>query len=78
MRKQSTYIAMYRDSPTARKMYFGPFVSVSIAADFVEGLPDPLPGGFKKFSQTQPFGLSDLRSLSALILNSRHVANDAA
>ena len=78
MRKQSTYIVTYKDGKGSRTLYFGPFVSASIASDVVQGLPDPLPGGFKKFSLTQPFGYNDLKTVQFLIMSARQAANDRA
>ena len=53
--KQSTYMVVYRDSPTDHVRLFGPFVASEVAIRFKDDLPTPLPGGSKSVKVTEPF-----------------------
>lgn len=55
MLANSRYIVIYKDSATARNLYFGSFVSQSYAEHFMDTLPDPLEGGTKTFKSLQPY-----------------------
>lgn len=49
------YIGVYKDGPSSRIRYFGPFVSQAITEEFLNDLPEPLPGGAKSWKPLQPY-----------------------
>lgn len=65
------YIVGYRDSPKARALYFGPFVSETVAEFFIAALPDPLEGGWTRIVPLQPFMVHEARTVAQLIERNR-------
>lgn len=65
------YIVGYRDSPKARTLYFGPFVSESVAEFFIAALPDTLPDGWTRVVALQPFMAHEARTVAQLIERQR-------
>lgn len=61
------YIVGYRDSPKSRTLYFGPFVSESVADFFIAALPEPLMGGWVRVVPLQPFMVHEARTVAQLI-----------
>lgn len=53
--KQISHLVIYKDSATDRALFFGPFVSQSIAQFFKAEMPQPLEGGYCRIVPTQPF-----------------------
>ena len=71
----SRYLVIYKDSKHARNLYFGPFVSLTLAEVFMMELPDPLEGGSKSYRSFQPFDRNETRIACQMILDKR-VHND--
>ena len=71
--KPVSHLVAYRDSGDERTLYFGPFVSTSVAEFFKAALPDPLSGGFKRIVLTQPFTQHEGHIVSQKLLAERNV-----
>lgn len=69
--KSPSYIVRYRDSEDAEELYFGNFVSPSIADFFRASLPLPLKGGLCKLITLQPFQSHEGHTVSQIILRNR-------
>lgn len=69
--KPPVYLVIYRDGPKAPTRYFGPFVSVGIADDFIAALPEPKEGGMAKYVSTQPFTAHEANRIADLLLAER-------
>lgn len=69
--KQSTYLLVYKDGPKAHEMYFGPFTDRNHVQRFADDLPTPLPGGFKKYTVTQPFTHNEADMVTSVIQANR-------
>lgn len=65
--KPSQFMLAYKDSPKAHVMLFGPFIDTRTASEFSEAIPDPQPGGYKRYMVTQPFSVNDTKIVSDLI-----------
>lgn len=61
------FIVGYRDGPKAKPLYFGPFVSETVADFFIAALPEPLEGGMVKVVPLQPFMAHEARTVAQLI-----------
>jgi hypothetical protein len=53
--KQSSNLVIYRDEKGQQTLFFGPFVSPSIAGFFKAEMPEPLEGGFCRVVPLQPY-----------------------
>lgn len=65
--KQPSYIVKYRDSEKADELYFGTFVSPSIADFFRASLPMPLKGGTVRTITLQPYQSHEGHTVSQMI-----------
>lgn len=72
--KPVQYFAGYKDSPKSPILYFGPFVSQSVADFFVASLPKPRNGGWVKTKHLQPFSVQEGHTVSQIIENHRRKA----
>lgn len=66
------FIVGYRDNPKARPLYFGTFVSETMADKFIEALPTPLEGGWVRPVQLQPFSAHEVRTVAEIIERKRN------
>jgi hypothetical protein len=71
MARQTTHLIAYRDDAKGPTMYFGPFVSVTTAMDFMAELVMPRKTGFKKLIITQPFTSEEVKTINDLIYLNR-------
>lgn len=71
--KPPSFLVEYRDSPRAQKLTFGPYATNTLATNFVEDLPEPLPGGYKRYTTLQPFTHNEAHVVRDLILSKRLV-----
>lgn len=78
MKDQPQYVIIYKDHATARNRYYGPFVSDSLAEDFMSDLPEPLPGGLKVYKLVSPFTFDEARLASMEIMQSRNAPHHVA
>jgi hypothetical protein len=61
----------YRDSPKAKTLWFGTFVSESVADFFIAALPNPLEGGWVRTVLLQPFMAHEARTVAQMIERQR-------
>lgn len=71
MTNQQRYLVVYKDDADSRNLYYGPFVSLSIAEHFMNALPEPLEGGLKTFKSFQPYSHSEDTLAGEVILRKR-------
>lgn len=71
MTHQARYMVIYKDGPDDRNRYFGPFVSITLSEQFLDLLPEPLPGGNKVWKPVEPYTQSDAVFAREAILRSR-------
>lgn len=69
--KPTQYFVGFKDSKASKILYFGPFVSESVADFFVASLPSPLKGGWAAVRHLQPFNVQEGRTISEMILRDR-------
>lgn len=69
--KPTVYIVAYKDSEQSRVLYFGPFVSDSVAHFFQAALPGPCKGGWARTLPLQPFTANEAHIVSRSILTER-------
>lgn len=74
--KPISHLVAYKDSAGEPTMYFGPFVSTSIAQFFKAEMPDPQPGGFCRVVPTQPFTQHEGHIVNQKIMDARRVNHD--
>ena len=67
----SRYIVIYKDSPKALNIYFGPFVSVALCESVLAELPEPLSGGSKTYKQLSRFSSWEMHVAHKMILDIR-------
>lgn len=72
--KSTQYFAGFRDSSKSPVLYFGPFVSESVAEFFLAALPKPRKGGWARIRHLQPFGAQEGRTVAEMILRDRQRA----
>jgi len=72
--KPVSHLVAYRDSTDDTTLYFGPFVSSSVAQFFKAELPDPLTGGYKRVLSIQPFTHNEGHIVNRKILAGRSLA----
>lgn len=68
---QPRYIAIYKDSETAKNLYFGPLMSINVAEQFLSGLPEPRLGGYKTYKPISPYMHDETREIAAVIIHAR-------
>jgi hypothetical protein len=71
MARQTTHLIAFRDDAKGPTLYFGPFVSVTTAMDFLDEIPLPRKSGYKKLIITQPFTSEEGKMVSDLIYLNR-------
>jgi hypothetical protein len=70
--KSPTYVVVYKDSENSpRELYFGVFISESIAEFFKASLPMPLQGGYARIKLMQSFSAHDGHTVTQIILRDR-------
>ena len=69
--KATQYFAGYKDSKASPILYFGPFVSQSVADFFLASLPTPLKGGWTAVRHFQPFNVQEGRTVTEMIMRDR-------
>ena len=69
--KPISYMVSFKDNPHSQTLHFGPFASVEKSDEFINELPTPRQGGFKRRSIVQPYMHSDMSVIRRLILASR-------
>lgn len=69
--KPTTYLVIYKDGEDARTLYFGAFVSDSVANFFRAALPMPLKGGWVRTVPIQPYTNQEAHIVSRTILQER-------
>lgn len=74
MKGQSQWVVIYKDSTDARNLYFGPFVSDTLASTFMGSLPNPMAGGSKTYKQMSPFEYDEIRLACEYIMRARGVS----
>lgn len=75
MTPQIRYIVAYKDAEFDVPLYFGPFVSSSIAEDFRDRLPAfKNPKGYSRVRMLEPYGYSNIIGACALIQAHREAA----
>jgi hypothetical protein len=75
--KATSYFAGYKDSAKAPILYFGPFVSTSVAEFFLASLPTPLKGGWAAVRHFQPFNVQEGRTVTEMIMRDRRMKPQA-
>jgi hypothetical protein len=75
--KPTQYLAVYKDSEEAQTLYFGPFVSDSVANFFRAALPMPLKGGWARTIPIQPYTAHEAHTVSRGILDRRKAKVEA-
>ena len=76
MARQTTHLIAFRDDAKGPTLYFGPFVSITTAMDFMADIPLPRKDGFKKLIITQPFTSEEASTVSDLIYLNRQRSKD--
>lgn len=71
MLNASRHLIIYKDSPDARNLYFGPFVSDRLAYDFMDALPTPRQGGNKVVKLLSPYTSDDAHLAVVAIMSQR-------
>lgn len=69
--KATSYFAGYKDSFKSPILYFGPFVSQSVADFFVASLPEPRKGGWVKTKHLQPYSVQEGHTVAEMIKRQR-------
>lgn len=70
--KPQTYLVCFSDGKGTRVRLYGPFVSETIAADFLDELPEPAtPTGHKGIKPLSTFTHNEANEATQEILNSR-------
>ena len=69
--KATSYFAGYKDAKDKPILYFGPFVSESVAEFFLAALPKPQKGGFARVRHLQPYSAQEGHTVAEIILKSR-------
>lgn len=69
--KATSYFAGFKDSPKSPILYFGPFVSQSVADYFLASLPKPRKGGWAKVRHLQPYSVQEGHTVAEIILRNR-------
>jgi hypothetical protein len=69
--KALQFIVAYKDSPSRRTQFFGPFGSKDVAEYFSACLPVPLAGGFSRINHIQPLQAGEGRVINNKIQNDR-------
>lgn len=69
--KSTSYLVRYRDSKDADELYFGTFVSPSVADFFRASLPVPQDGGQVRTLTLQPFQSHEGHLVSQMIVRER-------
>lgn len=72
--KPAQHLVAYRDARGQQTLFFGPFVSSTIADQFRDDLPEPLEGGCSRIVSLQPFTMHEASVVSQKILSERQPA----
>lgn len=69
--KPGAHLVAYKDKCGEPILYFGPFVSPSIAQFFKAEMPEPLEGGYCKTVALQPFTIHEGHVVHEKIIRER-------
>lgn len=71
MQDSIRHIVVYRDNSKSRVKLYGPFVSLTMANDFMETLPSPMLGGSKSVKFISPYTHDEASLAAETILRER-------